>query len=99
MNPPRSSARTPGSSEIVTRTPRPSSVQAVQPVSISWDDEGTVAGAPRMPMSSPTVCSSIADWGTIRGSEFSPRISLADVMLMTGRSTGWSPEASSSVMT
>ncbi len=39
-------------------------------------------------MSSPTVSSSMADWGTTSGDSSAPRMSIAEVMLMTGRSTG-----------
>ena len=39
-------------------------------------------------MSSPMVSASMADCGTISGVTSAPRISIAEVMLMTGRSTG-----------
>jgi hypothetical protein len=63
-------------------------VQAVQPVSTSSPTSGTVAGAPRIPISGPIVCSWIVFSGTITGSTDEPRTSRAEVTLMTGLRTG-----------
>ena len=89
-------ARTPGRSETDSRIPAPVSVQAVQPLSISRFAPGGLAGAPRIPMSPPTTSSSSAVWAMIVGLTSAPRMSLAEVMLMTGRTT---MGRSSSVMT
>ena len=61
--------RTPGCSVIVTRTPR-SFVGAGGPAGrrSAGRARARLAGAPRMPMSSPIVCSSIVSCGTMRGS-------------------------------
>ena len=75
--------------------PRWGAVHADQPVSTRSLRSGTVAGAPTMPIAGPIVCSWIDLSGTITGSTDEPRISRAEVMLMTGRSPG----ARSRVMT
>jgi hypothetical protein len=71
------------------RTPLPSAVHEVQPVSTSPSASGTVAGAPRMPISEPMVWSWIVCSGTTTGCADEPMISRAEVMLTTGLSTGW----------
>ncbi len=71
-----------------TRIPWSAAVHAVHPESMSRDDVGRLAGAPRMPMSSPIRSSSMVSWESIVGSTSEPRISLALVVLMTGRSSG-----------
>ncbi len=70
-------------------------MQAVQPVSISSVGDGTVSGASGIPTSSPMTAASIASCGTISGVMSAPRMSIAEVMLATGRSTGPDPPSAS----
>ena len=94
----RSSRRSPSlvvrstcsSSETSTAIPTSSSVQAVQPVSMNCLGRGSVCGAPRMPIGMPGVCSSTTSWSTKVALTSAPRISWAEVMLMTGISSGGS---------
>jgi hypothetical protein len=65
-------------------------VHAVQPLSISSEEVGRLAGAPKMPMSSPMCWSSMVSCEISVGSASEPRMSLALVELMTGRRSGCS---------
>ncbi len=78
---------TDGSTATRVRMPLPAAVQAVHPLSMRWSVSGTPAGAPRIPMSSPISWSSMVSCEISIGSTSGPRISVADVMLMTGRSS------------
>ncbi len=62
-------------------------MQAVQPDSTRSSSSGTLAGALRMPIGSPIFSALIASSDTYVGSASEPRISRAEVMLMTGRIT------------
>ncbi len=98
---PVGSAATGEGSASVIRMPPPSALQALQSVPTSSPVVGRLSGAFRIPMSSPTTCSSMASCGTMRGVVSPPRMSHADTMLVTRRrTTGASSSSSSeSVMT
>ena len=63
-------------------------MQLVQPLWIRSDSSGTVAGASRIPMVGPVLCSWISSSGTLTGSTSDPRMSCAEVTLVIGRSAG-----------
>ncbi len=64
------------------------SVQAVHPLSMIRSTSGTSYGAPKMPRSLPIVSFAMYSSGMTCGSTSLPRISLAEVMLRIGWSTG-----------
>ena len=83
--------------DTLTLMPRRASVQAVQPSLIRSSASGGDPGALRMPIGAPTSSVFSSFSGTCVASTSAPNSSWAEVVLMSGRSTGSSPSGVSMI--